>query len=107
MTNTDDGNNNNINRVECVGSLLVHASDLQELSVATKTAASPIQTVNLKKRTTAGTLLINSEDLATPKSNKGPDAAHDTDASPGLVRRVTERLSGPAAPRDETDWTED
>ena len=92
--------------VECVGSLLIHTSDVQELSeVSTSSSSSP--GANIQKRmTAAGTLIVPSDSLASPScstKNKGGSP----NASPSIVRRVTERLNGPAAPRDETDWTED
>lgn len=81
-------------KVECVGTLLVHSSDVQELSDA---PAPHLPEVNLQKRVTAGTLLLPPEDMDSP-----PKEAKDV-GSPSLQRRITERLNGPAPPLEETE----
>ena len=76
------------NRKECVGSLLVPASDVQELS-----QGSP----KLQKRVTAvGTLLVSPRDLAAQE-----------EGVPNLQRRITDKLKGPAPSDAEADtWAD-
>ena len=106
-------------RVECVGSLLVSSQDMQELSDAPTPSFSDVHIptpsslpeVYLKKRVTAGTLLVSSADLnsperhqeeAVPKQQDGPDTA-----SPTLRKRITNHLNGPAPADSEVDtWAD-
>lgn len=78
---------------ECVGSLLVHQADVQELG---EMPTPEVPEVNLKKRVSAGTLLVPTSDLRSPQqqNNQG------TPPKASLARRITDRLNGPA-PRDE------
>ena len=64
---------------ECVGTLLVHPQDVQELS-----------SVKVAKRPTVGTLLVPSQDLQ--ELTESPPST--------LRRRITDRMNGPA-PKDE------
>ena len=75
---------------ECVGSLLVPTSDVQELSESTAT--------KLQKRVTAvGTLLIPDNDLWST----------DPEQVNSLQRRITNKLTGPAPPDSEADtWAD-
>lgn len=85
MTKTPD-----TEKVECVGTLLVHSSDVQELSDA---PAPHLPEVNLKKRMTE--FLGGKEDPAAPKEEKAP--------GPSLRRRITDRMNGPATPTEEIE----
>ena len=82
-------------RDECVGSLLVHQSDVQEVSAA----EDPGFAVNLQKRVSAGTLLVPSSDLQSPQQDSAPQGS--------LRRRITDRLNGPPPKDDEADkWVD-
>ena len=88
--------------MECVGSLLVPAHDVQELS----DIPSPVAAVNLKKRGTAvGTLMVPSNDLSSTK-----EAAARADGSSqmsSLQRRITDKLMGPPPDDSEADtWAD-
>ena len=76
----------NADKVECVGTLLVHTSDVQELSEA---PAPHLPEVNIKKRVTE---MLGLKDEAA-KQEKGPS----------LQRRITDRLNGPATPTEEIE----
>ena len=97
--------------VECVGSLLVHTSDMQELSDHNAVQAELLPAVNLQKRVTAvGTLLVNQNDLDSSSgsgsgSNNNPNAEEND--SPSIVRRITKALQGPAPDDAEADtWAD-
>jgi hypothetical protein len=80
--------------VECVGSLLVHSSDVQELS-----ESSPaLPAVNLKQRISVGTLLVTSEDIRSPGKTEG---------GVSIQKRITNKMTGPSPPDDEADtWAD-
>lgn len=77
-------------KVECVGSLLLHTKDIQELSEA---PAPHLPEVNIKKRVTE--LLVAKGDGTVSKESQV--------ASPSLRRRITDRLNGPATPTEEIE----
>jgi hypothetical protein len=83
--------------VECVGSLLVHSSNIQELSEG----ASMLPAVNLRQRVTAGTLLVKSDDLRSPEDN------HTQQGVSIQKRLITNKLNGPAPSDEEADsWAD-
>jgi hypothetical protein len=85
--------------VECVGSLLVHSSDVKELSSDRTPVVLP--QVNLRSRVTVGTLLVASNDLRSPEEDKMRDKAIS------IQRRYTDRMTGPAPGDDESDsWAD-
>lgn len=92
---------------ECVGSLLVHSKDVQEVSTG-----SPILTkstlLNLKKRHTVGTLLVESGVGSSHKlSSPGGDHTSNSFNATSLRRRVTERMTGPPPGDEEADtWAD-
>lgn len=81
---------------ECIGSLLVHAADVQKLSQGSPTQPTFKTSINLQKRVTVGTLLVPSDQLDTTASK-----------STTLTRRITNALSGPAMTEEELElWSE-
>jgi hypothetical protein len=81
---------------ECVGSLLVHQSDMQELSQEME----PKREMNLQKRVSAGTLLVSSSDLRS-------EPAREESPKGSLRRRITDRLNSPAPKDEEADtWAD-
>ena len=98
---TKDHKDNN-DHPECVGSLIVHASDLHELEGEhlNQHKGSPGgQEVTLQKRKTAvGTLMVPQSDLEThadaPKDGKEPVMVR-------IRRRITEELAKPTSQGDE------
>mmetsp|Transcript_2058 Transcript_2058/g.3095 ORF Transcript_2058/g.3095 Transcript_2058/m.3095 type:complete len:92 (-) Transcript_2058:176-451(-) len=79
---------------ESVGTLLAPTSDLNELS--------PNQPkVRLQKRVTVGTLLVSDSDLKTA-TELDVEAPRST-----LIRRITERLQGPAPDDDKVEYWAD
>ena len=76
---------------ECVGSLLIPASDVQELS-----------DVKLQRRVTVGTLLVPARDLQELSMDhpvEGPVKS--------LQRRITNKLTGPPPPDAEAEsWAD-
>ena len=95
----------NPDQVECVGTLLVHSSDVQELSANTKTIEESSAS-NLQRRVTAGTLLVPSSDLRSPVEKQ--EEHHDESSPKGsLRRRITEKLTSPAPPDEDADnWAD-
>jgi hypothetical protein len=100
--------------VECVGTLLVSSHDVQELSdVPTPSLLSEAHIptpsfpdVYLKKRVSAGTLLVSPKDLKSPEEKPVPKQ-DDGDTSSTLRKRITNRLTGPAPPDSEVDtWAD-
>jgi len=79
--------NSTTKRDECVGTLLVHQSDMQELS---KASPSPTQTECV------GSLLVASNDMKelseAPASPASPENSKNTKTTPTLVKRLTERM---------------
>jgi hypothetical protein len=75
---------------EAVGTLLVHQSDMKELSSAEK---PHLPEVNLTKRVTVGTLLVTPQDLESTPEEKQQEAS--------IRRRITEALHKP--PPDDGD----
>lgn len=78
---------NDSHRHESVGSLLLPSTDLQELSSSPKSPGL----VNLKKRVTVGSLLVQSSDLNT----RHQDASASGSTVTSLRRRISENLKGP------------
>eukprot|EP00547_Thalassionema_nitzschioides_P006126 CAMPEP_0194214618 /NCGR_PEP_ID=MMETSP0156-20130528/15936_1 /TAXON_ID=33649 /ORGANISM="Thalassionema nitzschioides, Strain L26-B" /LENGTH=78 /DNA_ID=CAMNT_0038942919 /DNA_START=113 /DNA_END=349 /DNA_ORIENTATION=+ len=73
-------------KVECVGSLLVHSSDLQELS---STALASPECAEL----------IEQRKLQVKPEHKAPKVS--------LRRRITEKMAGPAPKDEEADtWAD-
>ena len=73
---------------ECVGSLLIPTSDIQELSQ-----------VKVQRRVTVGTLLIAPKDLCSDHHGETPVAV--------MQRRITKKLTGPAPPDSEAEsWAD-
>jgi hypothetical protein len=77
-------------------------TDLQELS-STSSPKSPAGLVNIKKRVTVGSLLVQSSDLnTTPQDKPLPESSVKT-----LRRRITKHLQGPAPDDSEADsWAD-
>ena len=76
-------------KVECVGSLLVHQTDMKELTERSKGAGAP---------------LVHSTDY----TRKGEQVKESNQASPSLVRRITEKLKKPLTDEEMEemeDWT--
>ena len=84
---------------ECVGTLLVHQSDVQGLSSSPPAAFPEVHMpqVNLRKRVTAGTLLVYPADLKTDE--KPP---HGETTIGKLQKRVTKALDN-VPPSDDDD----
>jgi hypothetical protein len=62
--------------------------------------------VYLKNRVTAGTLLVSSTDLKSPKEEPVPKQ-DGPDTSPTLRNRITNHLNGPAPANSEADtWAD-
>lgn len=95
---------------ECVGTLLVPSSNLQELSeTSTTTDSASGSGSNLQRRVTAGTLLVPSSDLQSTH-NKGDESTGSEESAPvGLVRRITNKVNSLPTPTDEEvrDWAGD
>ena len=113
---------NDTQPTECVGSLLVHQSDMKELSAASNhdpavecvgsllvptnyvkelsDPASPsLPSVNLKQRISVGTLLVTPEDV------RSPEQAHTGAVT--LQKRITNTLTGPSPPDEEAEtWAD-
>lgn len=86
--------------VEGVGTIIVPCNDLQEFKDESK------QTISLKKRVTVGSLLVPSTDLHHP-----PVLGEVIDISearkPSLVRRFTNKMQGPAPSDAQADsWAD-
>jgi hypothetical protein len=85
-------------KIECVGSLLIHSHDVQELD--SDHIPSPMPSVaNLKKRPTVGTLLVPTHTDTTPTDQSQPTPPkEDTDGdkkSSSLMRRITDTFKVP------------
>ena len=101
----------NPDQVECVGTLLVHSSDVQELSEISNTQANKESFgANLQRRVTVGTLLVPSSDLKSPEEK---DEEHSKEASPmasmtmRITRRITDKLNSQAPPDEDCDnWAD-
>jgi hypothetical protein len=86
---------NDDDKIECVGSLLIHSHDVQELDSNHIPSAMP-SVATLQKRPTVGTLLVptdnenstSSTTTATDQSSKD----NDKQSSPSLIRRITDKL---------------
>lgn len=87
--------------LECVGSLLIPASDLQELSAISKPVRIP-RPSNLKKRGTAcGTLLLHHDDLCSEGFQDAPSRFAT------LQKKITRKLTGPApSDADAASWAD-
>ena len=59
----------NQDQIECVGSLLVSSSDVQHLSE--QSSPSSLPAVHLKQRISVGTLLVTPEDVRSPDDDHG------------------------------------
>jgi hypothetical protein len=100
-------------KVECVGTLLVSSHDMQELSDAPTPSFADVHVprpsfpeVYLKKRVTAGTLLVSSTALNSSEEETVPKQ-DGLDTSPTLRKRITARLNGPAPDDSEVDtWAD-
>jgi hypothetical protein len=92
-------------KIECVGSLLIHSHDVQELDSAHIPSSMP-DVATLKKRPTVGTLLVPTSSTDTVPSQTTPSNKDKDDAekSPSLIRRITE-LCQPPDP-DESGYDE-
>ena len=77
-------------KVECVGSLLVHSTDVQELS--------QMKEASMKDKVECvGSLLVHSTDMQElMMEDQAAKQAEDMTDSPSLVRRITKQLQGPA-----------
>jgi hypothetical protein len=96
-------------KVECVGSLLVSTHDVQDLSDAPEVHIPSFPEGNLKRRVTAGTLLVSSTDLKTPAGEESDPKQDgpDTSGATTLRKRITNRLNGPAPEDSEADsWAD-
>ena len=69
-------------KVECVGSLLVHQSDMKELAEASDKKAGEC----------VGSLLVHAEDVQE-LSSTATTTEETKPAGPSLVRRITEKVS--------------
>jgi hypothetical protein len=87
---------------ECVGTLLIPSTDLQELS-NTPSSKSSAGLVSIKKRVTVGSLLVQTSDLnTTVQDNTLPESSVKI-----LRRRITKSLQGPAPDDSEADsWAD-
>ena len=103
----------------CVGSVLLPSHDVQELdSVHMPTtmaaAVSPDVTKDLKKRPTAGTILLpppllHPEHVSNKTSRDDSGIDQEKSSSPSLMRRITKKLMEPASPDADEDyqfWTD-
>jgi hypothetical protein len=96
------GMTKNHDEVECVGSLLVHSSDVKELSEKASESFF-VPTVNLRQRVTAGTLLVKPDDLRSPDRN----ASDNAEGGDSIQKRLTNTLSGPPPADSEVDsWAD-
>jgi hypothetical protein len=103
ITTTMSSNANRPHVDECVGTLLIPSTDLQELSHTSSPKSFAPGLVNIKKRVTVGSLMVQSSDLnTTPQDNTLPESSVKT-----LQRRITKRLQGPAPDDSEADsWAD-
>ena len=70
-------------KTECVGSMLVQSSDMQELSDSSPNPHFPdmhLPAINLQKRVTVGTLLVQQDDLETHHNKKQDEPDHSSSA---------------------------
>lgn len=95
-------------KIECVGSLLIHSHNIQELD--SDHIPSPMSSVaTLKKRPTVGTLLVPTT-TTTNTTEKDPSQTtprkndQDDDKSPSLMRRITDKFQVPDP--DDTGYDE-
>mmetsp|Transcript_116632 Transcript_116632/g.326266 ORF Transcript_116632/g.326266 Transcript_116632/m.326266 type:complete len:104 (+) Transcript_116632:120-431(+) len=99
--------NDDHKEVECVGSLILPASDLQELE---EHKSPEVGEVKLQKRRTAvGTIMVPQTDLEThPREESGSGDEKKEPVMLKLRRRITEELAKPPPPEDERPdlwWT--
>ena len=89
----------------CVGSLIMHVHDVQELDTDHIPFPQPSTPVeDLKKRTAVGSLLLPPVDLKTPTTQA---SSLESPKFPSLVRRFTDKMQGPAPEDGEADcWAD-
>jgi hypothetical protein len=107
MENTSPKHDDDDDQIECVGSLLVHSHDVQELDSNHIPSPSIMPSVaTLQKHPTVGTLLVpttttdnttaGADESSAPTSSSG-ETKEQGDAeqqkSPSLIRRITEKLN--------------
>ena len=103
--------------LECVGTLLVPAHDVQELSDVPSTFSPQAAAVNLKKRGTAvGTLMVPFKVVLPhniPKKGHAGDGAASTGTDStssqlsSLQRKLTDKMTGPPPDDAEADsWAD-
>lgn len=101
--------NNSSDPNVCVGSVLLPSHDVQELDSdhIPVPKPSPDAVKDLKKRATVGSLLLPPFHAATADQVAKSNKDSPSNKSPSLVRRITDKMQGPAPDdADADEWAD-